>query len=416
MKQILTLVFETIMVLLSFTVTGQKDCSKPLTGWTPLMDFETGQSFMGFSGGLYGNNSNGKPDQYRADALQIALQVKPLNALGEIDLNGIIGFMAVGASNPRTEFNAFTSIAKTHPSIHSSLRWINSCIGGQGIQKMNQASDNYWIQTNKLLDSLGISPQQIQIIWIETENTANGNTKFPEAAEELADEYLVLLKTIRQLFPQVKICYLAARAYAGYATAVAGGTGKGLLAPRDYYNGWAIRFLMDKITSKLPGYYYEGANADIPFTTWGNYSWSDGDIVRKDGFFLDCQTDVGSDGLHLSLSGEQKIGQLMFNFFASEETAQPWLFEPITNTSNVNRDSLEISISGLVSPSGHLSYYSKQPYTKAILINSMGKVIGEYSLDSNPYVPLTGLPAGLYWIRFYHPNSGWSTAMPFVRG
>lgn len=51
MKKVLTLFFETIMVLLSFTVTGQKDCSKPLTGWTPLIDFETGQSFMGFSGG-----------------------------------------------------------------------------------------------------------------------------------------------------------------------------------------------------------------------------------------------------------------------------------------------------------------------------------------------------------------------------
>ncbi|MCC6753963.1 MAG: hypothetical protein IT266_08280 [Saprospiraceae bacterium] len=393
---------------------GQKDCSRPASGLTPLTDFESGEEFMGFTGGLYGNQSNQKPDRYREDAIRISWQVKPLNAKGEVDPDGVIGFIAIGASNPRTEFDAFTRVAEAHASINPKLKFVNTCIGGQGIQKMNQKADPYWVQAQKLLDSLGMDVQQVQVVWIETENTANGNVQFPACAMELTAEYQVLLKTVHEVFPNVKICYLAARAYSGYAIPVAGGVGKGLLHPRDYYNGWAVRFLMDKVIAGETGYRYSGDSEEIPFTTWGNYSWSDGQVARKDGFFLDCQTDVGADGLHLSSLGEQKVGQLMFDFFSREETATPWFFESITRNADVGKQLKEVRVASVPSTQGMVNYFTSDRYSKAMILSAQGILIGEYDTDTGNAVQTGDLRPGIYWMSLFSQASGWSRPSPFM--
>lgn len=403
-----------LMLTMFHFIYGQKDCSRPASGLTPLTDFETGEVFMGFTGGLYANQSNEKPALYRDDAVRISGQVRPLNARGAEDPDGIIGFMAIGASNPRTEFDAFARIAEADIRINPRLKFINTCIGGQGIQKMNQETDYYWIEAQKLLDSLGIGVQQIQVVWIETENTANGNTQFPECAEELTAEYRILLTTVHQLFPNVKICYLAARAYSGYANPVAGGVGKGLLHPRDYYNGWAVRFLMEKVIAGKPGFRYSGIGQEIPFTTWGNYSWSDGQLARKDGFFLDCQTDVGSDGLHLSSLEEQKIGQLMFDFFSREETAIPWFFDAITRNANEEQQQNDVWVAAVSSTNGIVKYFTSEIHSKAMILSAQGVLIGEYDTGPGNTVQTGDLPPGIYWMSLFNQGLGWSRPSPFV--
>lgn len=414
MKKILRSHLWVALCLITSILNAQKDCSKPQSGYIPLTDFEPGQFFEAYAGGLYGNHSNKRPSNHQMDGLAQASLIMPLNASGLPDPNGMIAFIAIGASNPRTEFNAFVDIANNHAHTNPKLRWVNSCIGGQGIQKMNTATDNYWVSAQKVLDSMGISPLQIQVAWIETDNTSNNNTKFPDCAIELADEYYTLLKTVQQLFPNVKICYLAARAYSGYATPTPGGVGKGLLHPRDYYHGWAIRFLLERVMNKLPGYEYDGPEKKIPYTTWGNYSWSNGNYPRKDGFYLDCETDLGADGLHLSASGEEKVGQLMFNYFSTDETSMAWFLETISETESNLDHSTSIQVYMSPQDPNTLTINSQATLTQAMLVDARGNSLLHCHLNQEKQLVLPTLTSGTYFIRFLDAQKGWRKACKFV--
>lgn len=98
----------------------------------------------------------------------------------------------------------------------------------------------------------------------------------------------------------------------------------GLKFPRDYYNGWGLKWFIENVINHELGYTYEGPSAEIPLVTWGTYHWTDGSVERMDGLLLDCEEDVAPDGLHLSGSGEIKMGQLMLNYFIADTTAKYW--------------------------------------------------------------------------------------------
>lgn len=315
-----------LLMLSGGQLNAQKNCAKPDPGYVPLN--EPGNwNFQGYTGGMYGAGSRVKSGSHLADGLKAAAEVVPLDTQGNPAKAGKIVMIGVGASNPRTEFNAFMAFADTFTRKNPALSMVNTCIGGQGIQKMKSAGDNYWKIAAKTLDSLGLNARQVQVAWIETDNTANGDTAFPKAPLALTAEYRELLITLKSLYPNLKLCYFAGRAYSGWAEPQAGGVGKGLLAPRDYLHGWATRFLIEKQVNREAGYISSGTGATIPFSTWANYSYTNGSSKRSDGFQLDCATDVGPDGLHLTAAGEQKIGLEIFRYFAADTTTKPWFLK-----------------------------------------------------------------------------------------
>lgn len=324
----------TIVLLFPFTsLLAQKDCNLPSRGWKPLPDLGS-QTFNGYTGGLYANGKNTPVGQYLKDAMDLAKTIVPLDTAGNPAANGTVVLAGVGASNPRTEFEAFTSIAAASGNTNLRLRMVNTCIGGQGVQKMNVATDNYWKSAFKMLDSMQLSAKQVQVAWIETDNTGSKDTSFPSAPLALVGDLKLLLQTLKIKFPNLKLCYLSARAYSGWAPANGSGVGGGLLAPRDYYNGWAIKWLIDSAALGTKGLEYKGASIKVPMPLYGSYNWTNAGQTRKDGFSLDCATDVGGDGLHLTAAGEQKIGQNMYNTFAADTTAKMWFLK--SNTSQVN--------------------------------------------------------------------------------
>ncbi len=297
-----------------------KNCNFNQLVLTPITDLGVSY-YRGYQGGLYPNGSNVRQGLHLSNALSIATTIKKLNTNGQPDANGAIVMIGVGASNPRTEFNAFTQQIIASGLLNSNVKIINTCIGGQGVQKMNAPTANYWEQAKNTLQQQGFTNAQVQVAWVETENTANGDTVFPRAPLQLINDIKLLLETMKLKFPNIKICYLSSRAFSGYAVATANEVGKGLLYPRDYYNGWALKWIVEKQINNEAGY----TIASIPFITMGNYNWSQGDKPRNDGFFLDCNKDVGPDGLHLTAAGEQKIGTLMKNFFLTDTTTFGWL-------------------------------------------------------------------------------------------
>jgi len=298
----------------------EKSCSINQQNLLPITDLGTGY-YRGYQGGLYPGGQNQRSGAHLSLALSQSAQIQPLNNNGQPAANGKVVLIGVGASNPRTEFEAFKQQAQSSGLLKPSTAIVNTCIGGQGVQKMNQASANYWQQAENTLQQAGLSMQQVQAAWVETEHTGNADTVFPRAPQQLMSDMRTLLVTMKQKFPQLKIVYLSGRAFSGFAQAAANEVGKGLLYPRDYYNGWTMKWMVEKQIANEAGY----TLSDIPFITMSTYLWSRGANPRNDGFFLDCILDVGPDGLHLTAAGEQKAGQQLYQFFFSDPTSVGWI-------------------------------------------------------------------------------------------
>ncbi len=379
-----------------YSLSAQKDCSIARPDFVPLTDME-GLTFRGYSGGLYGNGSNIPPIEHTRAVDNAIQSLRRLNANGIPDNTGKIVMIGVGASNPRTEFNEFIQQYKSYSLRNSSLVLINTCIGGQGIQKMNVQTDNYWKQAQKIIEDSNYTKQQVQIAWIETDNTQQADTLFPRAAHSLAKEYQQLLATLRKEFPQLKLCYLSARGYSGWVSDNQS-VGKGLLFPRDYYNGWAIRFLLDSIMTNKGEYIYTGNDAVIPLATWGSYLWSNGEQKRKDGFSLDCETDMGPDGLHLTAAGERKMGALIFDSFKENSSASQWFSEP--NLSPVTEQCTDGDFSIVThSQSAALSFYfsEMEELPKRITLYShFGETVMSTSLVDS-HLDISFLSSGIYY-------------------
>lgn len=391
------LLFIALFVSAAVWASAQKNCANDSTGLIPLLDL-AGASWRGYRGGLYPDGTNNRPQLHKNKALLQAQNVQPLDANGAVSSTGKIVWIGVGASNPRTEFLRFSAQMDTFALRNPALKLINTCIGGQGIQKMNNVDDNYWKQAEKQLQDSSLTNKQVQIAWIETDNTQVADTTFPRAPQLLGDDFKLLLATMKQLYPNLKLCYLTARAYSGYAEPNAGeSVGKGLLFPRDYLNGWAIKWLIEKQINDESGYGFEGMSAPLPFITWGTYNWADGSVKRSDGLQWLCDTDIGGDGLHLSEAGEKKSGALMFEYFIKDESTQSWILKK--NISSVEENS---------NPSKELSVFPNPACTTIYVENTDNILLDYHLLDitgrkvatgtTAGKIPIDQLPQGVYWL------------------
>ncbi len=379
---------------------AQKNCQLPKTGWLPLPEL-TG-TFKGYPGMLY-PNSNTPQGDYLINVLKQARDITPLDVDGNASSSGKIVMAGVGASNPRTEFEAFEGLLSQESGLRSELVTVNTCIGGQGVQKMNLPEHNYWKSALKQFDSLGLSFQQVQILWLETENTQVGDTQFPSAPHRFEKDLLTLLQTLKTLFPNAKLCYLSARAWTGWVEQDSGASvGKGLLHPRDYYNGFAIKWLIDSANQEVPGYRYMGNQADIVMPLYGSYHWTDGETPQSDGFYLDCETDIGGDGLHLSATGEQKVAQKMLSFFKSDTAASIWMY---ANTASISYPRASAKIYPNPSRQAITIELPGNSTFQVVLRDISGKTLLYLpEAVSNSELNLAMIPAGIYWISIQNEN------------
>ncbi|MFM9945600.1 MAG: T9SS type A sorting domain-containing protein [Bacteroidia bacterium] len=388
-----------IVLLFSSNLLAQKNCDNHTTGLVPIMDL-AGKQYRGFTGGKY-STGNSRPTLQLNRAITQAQKIKPLDTAGiENQINGKIIFAAVGASNPATEFNKLIEHCDTFKKINKKVRLFNTCVGGTGIQKMNEASDNYWIQANKKLKDSGYSAKQVQVVWVEQENTQNPDTAFPSAALGLMADYQKLLSVIYQKFPNVKIVYINQRAFAGYVDVTPGVIGKGLHFPRDYYNGWCIKWLIEKQINNESGYKFP---SELPFIDWATSFWADGKNARSDGLSYDCNTDYGGDGLHLSEQGERKAGVILFNYFKNDTVSKYWFYQP-ASTSYIQESELDV-IYIYPNPTNSELNIGSETSGKIVITNTHGQIIfSNNSYEFNHKLNVSLWAPGIYLVRFITPN------------
>lgn len=382
-----------------------QNCLNSSTGLIPITDLGSG-TYQGYKGGLY-FGSNTKPAQQINNLNSANLNIKPLNSFGIADssTNGKIVLLSIGASNPKTEFQSFQTITDSFSLINPFLKIVNGCQGGKGLQKIIDTTDSYWRNVTNQLNTNGVNAKQVQIVWIEEENTQSNNTSFPGAPLELMTDFKSLFTILIKFYPNLQICYVTARGYAGYVDA-ASSAGNGLRHPRDYFNGWALKWLIENQITGDASLAFTGPNKKAPVLDWGAYLWTDGKNQRQDGLNWVCPTDLKiDDGLHWSDIGNEKAGREIFKKFYLDEDARKWFLNNKNTVSPQNPTTA--TVSAYPNP-GNTYFHIKTDIIDnfdAYIYNNMGKLIKVERQLKNQDIIKHNLPNGIYYLQLKTKNS-----------
>lgn len=291
---------------------AQKNPPRETTGLVPLPDLAR-KVHQGATGGLYPDGKTAPPAAHAAAGLKLARAIVPLDPDGKPAPDGRIVLLSVGMSNATQEFSAFQRLAASESALNPRLVIVDGAQGGQTAAVTAKADANYWNVTEQRLKAAGVSPAQVQVVWVKQAN-AGPTQPFPAEAKKLQADLAQTLRNLAAKFPNLRIAYLSSRTYGGYAATPLNPE------PHAYETGFAVKWLIaDQIAGK------DSAPA-TPWLAWGPYLWTDGTKGRADGFTW-ARDDCAPDGTHPSDAGRRKVAELLLKFFKSEPTAQPWFLK-----------------------------------------------------------------------------------------
>ena len=175
----------------------------------PLCDMTATDRYEGEDGGLYGAGQNTPPDAQRKAALAKLARIRPLNAAGQPDDKGTIGFVAISMSNATQEFSKFKQIADQSPRKSSLVTIVDCAQGGQAMAQWAPPDARPWQEAQQRLVRANVAPQQVQVAWIKLANVTPSGS-LAEHGHKLESDTLAVLHNARALFPNLCIAYLAA--------------------------------------------------------------------------------------------------------------------------------------------------------------------------------------------------------------
>lgn len=302
------------------------------TGLVPLTDLGT-KTYKGEDGGLYGSGSNEPPPAHRAAVEAELKQIRPLDAEGRPAVDGKIVFLSIGMSNTTQEFSAFKRHADADPRKSRAVVLVDGAQGGRVASVWANDAEgtrgpNPWPVLDQRLKAAGVSPRQVQAVWIKhAQNAPHTLAQFPRMmhAQYLAVNIMLTLQRLRQRFPNLRVAYLASRIYAGYATTP--------LNPEPYaYEGaFANRWVIQAQAKGDPLLNFDPARGAVlaPAVLWGPYLWADGVKPRGgDGLTWRREDLSPQDGTHPSPSGREKVAKLLLDFVQSNPLARSWYLRP----------------------------------------------------------------------------------------
>ncbi|MFZ0548463.1 MAG: hypothetical protein WAM60_23645 [Candidatus Promineifilaceae bacterium] len=293
-----------------------KDCSQTSIGILPLTDMGTAV-YGGYEGGLY-PDENTVPSNHLQMGLAASQGIEPLDIQGHPDSSGKIVFLAVGMSNTSQEFDRFMAVSDGHTDGAVVLE--NGAFAGYDAVAIYDPDSYYWNLVENQLMGDGLSPLQVQAIWLK-EAVAGEDAPFPQDSQQLQAYLRQIVLIIKNRFPNVEEIYLSSRTYGGYAE-------QNTVSPEPwaFEGGFAVKWLIEsQIDGSDPALAYDNA----PWLAWGPYLWADGLIPRSDGLIWRCE-DFEDDGIHPSDSGELKVANRLFDFFTTDPTTQWFEREPFS--------------------------------------------------------------------------------------
>jgi hypothetical protein len=286
-------------------------CNNTSLGYPPLTDLGTG-TYQGYEGGLYPFGSNQPPLDYRWMGRAHAERVRPLNANGQPDPDGKIVLLSIGMSNATIAFSEFKRQADGDPKKNPQVMVVDGAIGGYDANRIRDPGAPYWRLVDQRLSDSGVTPNQVQVVWLKEAIVNGGGLNFPANALALRDALRDIVGVIEGRYPNLQIVHLASLSYGGYILDVIPRA-----EPYSYETAFADKWLIEERVLS------DGSGA---WVGWGPYFWTDGLKGRDDGFVWRCEYNV-PDG-HPSPLGAQAMAGLMLDFYKTDETARGWFVRP----------------------------------------------------------------------------------------
>ena len=176
--------------------------------------------------------------------------------------------------------------------------------------------DPYWNHVNSILLTSHINANQVQIIYLESEDSSTSH-KFPDRAYLVRDDIEEVMRVCKAKFKQLKIMYVLGRTTTFHLVA------RQNQEPAPYYNGWGDKFVIEDQINGVPGTEYKGDSAVAPMVTWAFYQWTDGSAIpRKDGFTW--QESDTEDGFMRIDAGQDTLSTRFQNFLLTDKYASLW--------------------------------------------------------------------------------------------
>ncbi len=411
------IVFTTALFLSFFYSNAQLQCDNDTTGLKSLIDLKTGL-YLGYQGGLYPYGSNSMPYPHFSSGMNVSKQVLPLDSNGMVDLlDGKVGFICLGASTAGNAFNHFKSVAENDPTVNPCLRFVNAAVGAKGLEIMTDTIVNDWYWDDDVMDDVydaNITRYQVQVVWIMVTSRDDSILLWPMQPRVVADKYELLMPILIAKFPNLKEVFVSGFNYGGYADPTKEFY-EMIYEPSSYWNNWSVKWLIERQINADPDLKFTTPGRRSPWIGWGPHLWADGLRANfADGLRWNCLVDFKPDGggYHLSNTGKDKEGELIYDFFKNSTVAADWfrygarwtscdpdlrmseinssgnaetlIFpNPSNGTSyleikNIGSNSIEIFIYNAV---GQLVYYSRE------------QSFGDYHIAE---LKLTGASPGLY--------------------
>lgn len=315
-------------------------CTAADTVRVPLTELGAG-CYKGFAGGLYPGGGNEIPQAHLAAGLEAARQVQPRDRQGQPSATGKYVLLSLGMSNTTQEFcsagglpgsceaTSFFAQAAADPAVnHGTLVVVNGAYGGRAASSWTSPTmPDYDRVRDSWLTPLGLSEQQVQVIWIKQANPGP-RVALPASG---ADAYLLeasiaqTLRAIRVRYPNVRQVFLSSRIYGGYATSSLNPE------PYAYEGGFAMKWVVQAQVEQAAGAPADPRVGDLryasgaaPWVAWGPYLWANGTQPRADGLTWERADFNTSDYTHPASGARQKVGRLLLDFFKSSPATQCW--------------------------------------------------------------------------------------------
>lgn len=298
-----------VFSLVCVATAAARDDSAPSPALVPLNDLG-GARYAGCQGGLYPRGLNMPPASYHLEGLQRQERVVPLDWSGVEKDGGRIGFLMLGTES--TRLVAF----KARQASFSDARRADAVVVANGaigtsIPQMAQAGDRTWELLPAVLAEAGLTPAQVQVLWLDATAELPA-AAFPDNARLLQAELDAVLANARLALPNLRVVYLSSGVYGGYA-----GASRGALD--SYESAFALKWLIE---SRIAASGTQQSAAD-PWLAWGPYLWADAATARSDGLVW-ARQDFVADGSRLSLQGAERAAQKLLQFLQFDAAAKSW--------------------------------------------------------------------------------------------